>query len=814
MKNLKKTLCLILSLAMIFSMLVINTGAAFDDQNEIQHPEAVAVLNELGVLVGYTDGTFGPADTLTRAEGATLMARLLLGPEAADQLTCSSAPFNDVAATHWAAGYIAYCASEGILDGVGNGKFNPEGTLTMAQLAKMMLCALGYDADTEGFTGSSWMLKVVTLAQKLDLMNGMDCSLSDDCSRDCAAQMALNTLEGTMVYYESGSINIESGDTSITIGGSSAKKEAANSYDGNIADDGDLQFAENYFTGLVLNPDTEAPFGRPAAFTWELDGETIYTGNDETDLLASYTTSVTEGTLYNLIGSTAYSKANLAVYVDGEPITEPTLTDYFQKNSTTSADGTGRGVLTEVYMDDSYNVTIVQINTYLAQAGEDYDDYNDSLDITVYGCEDADSATLYTDDGFDLEGCVEEDWLLVTVDEGNVWSAEPAETVSGAVSTYVSGSSITVDGSKYTYAATFCGTSSGFSIGSDIVLILDACGYVIGTDEVESSSDYVYISEFAKSGTLSSAGVVAAAYFPDATYDEIPVNNGDANAAAGWYTYTVKSTGKYALTPVSDNTNLATKTFTGEKVAIENGKLYFINDNGNNATNYKLTTATQFIVLDADDNLASYTGYANVPTINANQKTSIPITAVAEDGYATYVFVNAGSASIKDGTTSSEDYLVVYYGDYDSGVDEYENAFYVYYWALLNGEDVYAYTTSELNGVGLYTGLTYDSYGYIDDAEQVTASIADEVDVLTYQGKKAVTYSNGVISIGSQGSYALADDCSIIVLDQDNADYDSWSLSKVTNEKYMSDLAGSVYVILDDNGAAEAIYFFAEGITK
>jgi hypothetical protein len=55
----------------------------------------------------------------------------------------TEAPFTDVPADHWAAGAIAELAAKGVINGVGNGKFDPEGTVTREQLAKLLVMAFG-----------------------------------------------------------------------------------------------------------------------------------------------------------------------------------------------------------------------------------------------------------------------------------------------------------------------------------------------------------------------------------------------------------------------------------------------------------------------------------------------------------------------------------------------------------------------------------------------------------------------------------------------------------------------------------------------
>ena len=70
MKNLKKVLALVLAFACAFTMFA---GAAFTDQADIQQTEAVDMLAALGVINGYTDGSFKPNETISRAEAAKMI---------------------------------------------------------------------------------------------------------------------------------------------------------------------------------------------------------------------------------------------------------------------------------------------------------------------------------------------------------------------------------------------------------------------------------------------------------------------------------------------------------------------------------------------------------------------------------------------------------------------------------------------------------------------------------------------------------------------------------------------------------------------
>ncbi|MCI8690876.1 MAG: S-layer homology domain-containing protein, partial [Oscillibacter sp.] len=82
----KKFLSLVLALIMVMSLVTVSAGATeykdFTDKGEIQYEEAVAVLNRLGIITGYSEGDFRPEGELTRGAAAKIIVSLLIGPEA------------------------------------------------------------------------------------------------------------------------------------------------------------------------------------------------------------------------------------------------------------------------------------------------------------------------------------------------------------------------------------------------------------------------------------------------------------------------------------------------------------------------------------------------------------------------------------------------------------------------------------------------------------------------------------------------------------------------------------------------------------
>ena len=160
MKALKKTLSLVLAVIMLVGVVSITAGAAFSDDDSINYDAEVGVLNGMGIIGGYPDGSFQPAKVLTRAQACKLIAYALLGEHTAENLKATAQVYDDVPTTHYAAAWIQYCTNKGIVSGVAEGRFNPDGDVTGYQFARMLLSALGYNADAAGYKGNGWEVNV------------------------------------------------------------------------------------------------------------------------------------------------------------------------------------------------------------------------------------------------------------------------------------------------------------------------------------------------------------------------------------------------------------------------------------------------------------------------------------------------------------------------------------------------------------------------------------------------------------------------------------------------------------------------------
>ena len=206
MRNLKRALSLALALVMVLSMMVVGASAVsaddFSDSADIVNKEAVTVLATLNVINGKEDGSYDPTGTITRGEMAKMICVILnggndpvLGETVADSYTDT--------ASHWAKAYIEYCTTLGIVAGKGDGTFDPNGQVTVAEAGKMVLVALGYNAGVEGYTGGNWQINTDVRANALGLYDDLDyTNTSAALTRDNAAQMLYNALDCKMVTYD------------------------------------------------------------------------------------------------------------------------------------------------------------------------------------------------------------------------------------------------------------------------------------------------------------------------------------------------------------------------------------------------------------------------------------------------------------------------------------------------------------------------------------------------------------------------------------------------------------------------------------
>ena len=764
----KKFLSLVLALVMTMSLVTVSAGAVdFTDDSDIDYKEAVDVISALGIVDGYSDDSFRPDGSLTRGAAAKIICNLILGPTTASALSATTAPFRDVPTTNTFAGYITYCAQQGIIGGYGDGTFRPSGTLTGNAFMKMLLGALGYDSSIEGYSGANWQVNVIKQAVGIGLDDGNDEFVgSQAVTRQEAALYSFNMLKSDMVQYDSRTTVNVNGAT-VTIAGNKAEKilQSESGYDNTLNDGGNgtdavLQFAEKYFPNLTRTNDSTDAFGRPAN-EWKYRSQIIGSYTDYSDLQASYEgTKAPKGELYSLIGGSIVDELTPAgnrdgeysftVYVDGEKVKNPVVDNYFDKNSSAAA-GTqnaigkgnnvgqsGNGVLTEIFMDDDNNVVITMVNTYLVQATADYNSTRENITVEPKTI-DANTLVLPTmdstisQDDFEVSGVKADDYLLVTwsyKDDCYV-SVEPATMKVGEVSQYTVRDNVVVDGETLKYNK-LVGTDEQeeeFSINSQASLVLDSYGYIIYVDDANSTSSYVYIQDVAGSSLLYKQAV-GAAYFTDGSFDEINIRKvidsagishtdgaylSDDGKVHGWYTFTATESGNYTLTAADrpDNRDIG---------VVKNATLA-----GGTDTQIVYNNRVRFI--DTATMNESEVGTGN--RAKANENTIFLVLDSDDEVYAYTGVSNVPNVSIGGGAAVSKDDVEINYvekggyaqyvfidvsADADADIDDVTSI--ADYMLLLknNGKK-----TTEADG-------TYYQYDVILDGEVTTKYIAEALD--------------------------------------------------------------------------------------
>ena len=103
--------------------------------------------------------------------------------------------------THWARGYIKYCQSLGIIAGKSNTKFCPNDKVTAQEAAKMLLVTIGYNAEKAGLVGSTWASKTNALADENGLLENVNTSFTAACPRQYAAQLIYNAIDAATVVW-------------------------------------------------------------------------------------------------------------------------------------------------------------------------------------------------------------------------------------------------------------------------------------------------------------------------------------------------------------------------------------------------------------------------------------------------------------------------------------------------------------------------------------------------------------------------------------------------------------------------------------
>lgn len=142
----------------------------------------IGTLAGMNILDGMGDNTFAPDGSLTRAQFVAMLAKMTDG---IDITVAASAGFTDVNEKDWYFGYVNWGYENGIVNGMGDGTFSPNASITREQMA-VMLCnyarsvgfALPQTVSGVSFSDassiSSWAADYVATAAGAGIINGFD----------------------------------------------------------------------------------------------------------------------------------------------------------------------------------------------------------------------------------------------------------------------------------------------------------------------------------------------------------------------------------------------------------------------------------------------------------------------------------------------------------------------------------------------------------------------------------------------------------------------------------------------------------------
>ena len=802
MRNLKRALSLAMASIMVLGMMVVGAGAVsyddFSDKDKIVNDEAVSMLVELNVINGKDDGSFDPEGIVTRAEMAKMICVVLNGGKDPSLGNVSNYTYTDTVG-HWAAAYIEYCTTLGIVAGDGTGKFNPSNTVTGAEAAKMLLVALGFKSEIEGFTGANWAVNVNVRANQKGLFDELSINPSEGLTRDNAAQMVWNALDAGVVSYD---YTLITDGSSIT----SSPTLKDDKDDKTLLED---KFKVAKLEGVIISNE----YATSTSTAPEKEGNTILlltsddatSGKDEGAKITLKTTtaanllgkSVTmfakdwkNGAYQTVLGNPVVSSDNMIATIseksDADDVKDALkdagikevskavlvenfirATDKDDKELTISgmadvAKLTGNGIEVIVISNDNDNkadfviVTKMiagKVSAYNAK-GNDGDGY-----ITVTALTDIAKADQIAGAEFaDVKGSEDlaKDDIVLYYRVGDTFYAEKADSVNVTV-TSTKGNDQIKDGSN-TYKASALSSkydddnntvlTTAVEPDDEVTLYLDNFGYVVYTDAVTAADEYMFITGSDASVKDGFESLTIKGVLSDGTEVTASVNKLDSKKLSTAFDGKTEDQAQKMV-----NNKIVTYTKTGEKYNItvkDNTKITQIEKNKASLGGATANSKTIFVIGDKNDNYKVYTGISNVPDV-----TSSSLYCYAKSGVAK--FVVALDATTSDGDTNG----IYILGKTASAKKDGDDTIYVVE-AYVNDEyvaelELDGYTKGETITRGYYAGVSTSGGNTVD---------WDDIKKATPDSGSAVTdFGDGIISSETTSALTYDKDTIVIIVD-------------------------------------------------
>lgn len=180
-----RVLCAVLMMSIFTGIFPAYAAPSYSDVYEYDaYRNAVERLGNLEIINGYTDGTFRPGDTLTRAQFAKIVVCAMDKEDEASAGGISSS-FYDIPQGYWATPYINYVSQNNMIIGYADGSFRPEQSISYAEAVTVLLRMLDY---TEADVGYYWPENYMAKAKGLKITdNFTSIGANDSINRAVAA---------------------------------------------------------------------------------------------------------------------------------------------------------------------------------------------------------------------------------------------------------------------------------------------------------------------------------------------------------------------------------------------------------------------------------------------------------------------------------------------------------------------------------------------------------------------------------------------------------------------------------------------------
>ena len=805
MRNLKRVLSLALASIMLLGMMVVGASAAdktyadLTDSDKITNQEAVSVLVDIGIIEGKTDGSYDPAATVDRATMAKLITMMLMGNVDQSAFQGTVTDLKDIDSS-WAEGYIKYCYANGIIEGDGKGNFFPTEPVTVVQAAKMLLVAIGYNAENRGYSNdANWSTNIMRDAQTTlfygstytttirSLTKGLSVKATDSLTRDNAAQMIFNALfvqNYDPEYQYDGGVRYISKYTALP-------SLAATTYNG---------LNRNVGVLTAVNDDGYATVtGGDIVPTKKISGDVTLMGKavayykDASGLVSSAVVEDKDNTAVtvpgDLVNNSAKSKdVTKWLTNNGLELSASNayiVTNYVATNTRaiTAADLAGIGNYAVAYVIDSNGDGVVdalvkttKTVSEVTGAVKTKTDSDGKVTVSIPGV----TAGYVSAVGY--EDLSKGDLVMHITYAGTTYITE-CESVNGKITGYKGTSAIYIDGTSYTRSDGAYGGQTvtqmkdlDTSAKKDVTLFLDENGNALYAKLVDATSTYnvavVLGYDTVGSSVEDSITATARLLFADGTVDVVNVSGGNGTSIAPGSTltssaqtagtnyylaaYTIDSDGNYELTKLTtsdvDFGGKDIKYTTITNASIAPGKAVFTDGFIGNSS-------TAFLVANYSSSnnkfstAATTTGIANAPKYTGTADGVV----ITVDGTAALVFVTDGT--LQDASATSN-YIYIP----SSVTPSYSSAdkLYTYSKGYVNGEE-----QDIISKIALTTGAVMKVS--LNDDDVVISETAHGG--VAYKG---VSFGNDVLTVDTatapligKAYYTLADDAKVFEIDSD-----------------------------------------------